>query len=153
MSDLRLAARSLRATPVVSAVAVLSLALGIGANTAIFSIVNSLLLRTLPVPEPGRLVLPSNAASRNPNGWSIPVWEEVQRRPDLFELAAGWMLTRLNLAAGGETRFLDGVWTTGSFFETLACARCLAAPSPARTIGGGGAAGSRRLRGGARNSP
>src|SRR6185436_14203083 len=53
--DLRLAVRALRATPVVSAVAVLSLALGIGANTAIFSIINSLVLRTLPVTDPERL--------------------------------------------------------------------------------------------------
>ena len=49
MSDFRDAFRALRATPVVSAVAILSLALGIGANTAIFSLVNSLMLRSLPV--------------------------------------------------------------------------------------------------------
>ena len=55
--DLRLAFRTLRATPVVTFVAVLSLALGIGANTAMFSLVNSLLLRSLPVQDPARLVL------------------------------------------------------------------------------------------------
>ena len=53
---LRLAIRSLRATPVVTAVAILSLALGIGANTAIFSLINSLLLRPLPVERPDQLV-------------------------------------------------------------------------------------------------
>ena len=53
---LRLAIRSLRATPVVTAVAILSLALGIGANTAIFSLVNSLVLRPLPVEWPDQLV-------------------------------------------------------------------------------------------------
>ena len=118
MSDLRLAVRSLRATPIVSAVAALSLALGIGANTAIFSIVDSLLLRTLPVPEPGRLVLLSNAARRNPSGWSIPVWQEIQRRPELFEKAAGWSWTRLNLATGGETQFINGVGSIAVTDET-----------------------------------
>ena len=56
MHTLRMAIRALRSTPAVSAIVVFTLALAIGANTAIFSVVNSLLLRTLPVPEPGRLV-------------------------------------------------------------------------------------------------
>ena len=56
MQDLRLAIRALWASPVVTAAAVLSLALGIGANTAIFSLVNSLLLRGLPVRAPERLI-------------------------------------------------------------------------------------------------
>ena len=64
MQDLRLAVRALVATPVVTAVAVLSLALGIGANTAIFSLVNSLILRTLPVAEPQRLAILSGRARR-----------------------------------------------------------------------------------------
>ena len=119
MADFCLAIRSLRATPVVSVVATLSLALGIGANTAIFSLVNSLLLKSLPVPDPGRLVLLSAAARRNPSGWSIPLWEEIRRRPDLFEQSAGWSPARLNLASGGEAQFLDGIWATGSFFHTL----------------------------------
>ena len=63
MQDLRLAVRALRATPIVTAVAVLSLALAIGANTAIFSLVNSLLLRTLPVANPQRLALVSVSAN------------------------------------------------------------------------------------------
>ena len=54
MSDIRDAFRALRATPVVTAVAILSLALGIGANTAIFSLVNALMLRALPVKDPQR---------------------------------------------------------------------------------------------------
>src|SRR5207253_9908091 len=59
--DVRLACRTLAATPLATLVAVASLALGIGANTAIFSLLNSLLLRTLPVNDPSRLVLLSDA--------------------------------------------------------------------------------------------
>ena len=57
MHDIRLAFRQLRATPIVTLVAVLSLALGIGANTAMFSLVDSLVLRALPVRDPGRLAI------------------------------------------------------------------------------------------------
>ena len=59
MHDFRLAFRALRTSPVVSFVAILSLALGIGANTAIFSLVNSLLLRALPVKQPQQLIRPA----------------------------------------------------------------------------------------------
>ena len=62
LQDLRLAIRSLSATPVVTFVAVLSLALGIGANTAIFSLVDRLVLRSLPVREPARLALVTTTA-------------------------------------------------------------------------------------------
>src|SRR3954467_14565741 len=114
MTDLRLAIRSLRATPIVTAVAILSLALRIGATTAIFSLVNSLLLRPLPVRDPSRLVMLSNAASRNVNGWNYPVWRELHRRPELFESVAGWSPTRFDVGAGGEAQFVDGIWITGS---------------------------------------
>ena len=73
MQDLRLAFRALRATPIVTAVAILSLALGIGANTAIFSIVNSLLLRTLPVANPQRLATVSTSASPTVREYRQPV--------------------------------------------------------------------------------
>jgi hypothetical protein len=66
MHDFRLAFRSLRSTPIVNTVVVLSLALGIGANTAIFSVVDSLVLRSLPVSEPQRLfMLSTNVAGTN----------------------------------------------------------------------------------------
>ncbi|PYR78310.1 MAG: hypothetical protein DMF86_06225 [Acidobacteria bacterium] len=73
MTDLRDAFRALRATPVVTAVAVLSLALGIGANTAIFSILDSLLLRSLPVRDPGRLAFVFCGPTRS--SWTNPLWE------------------------------------------------------------------------------
>ena len=104
-----------------SGVAVLSLALGIGANTAIFSIVNSLWLRTLPVHEPERLVLVQQAGEPSLS-WPHPVWEEIRAREDLFAGAAAWTSTRFNLARSGETDFVDGLYVSGRLFDVLGIA-------------------------------
>src|SRR5262245_23421361 len=120
MNDIRLALRSLRATPVVSAVAALSLALGIGANTAIFSLVNGLLLKPLPVNEPRRLGLVTQVSTDGfTRSWTYPIWEEFRRRPELFAGAAAWSGSRFNLSSSGETQFVDGIWASGRFFDTL----------------------------------
>ena len=120
MLDLRDAARALRATPIVTTVAVLSLALGIGANTAIFSILNSLMLRTLPVHEPQQLAL---VESEEPDGqgnssWTNPIWEQIRDR-SLWTGAMAWSASRFNLAEGGQTEFVDGVWASGGYFDVL----------------------------------
>src|SRR5256714_12440667 len=105
MNDIRTAIRALRATPVVTGVLVLSLAFGIGANTAIFSIVDSLLLRSLPVERPDRLVLLLSDPSVDPiSPWSNPVWERIRdHHADLFEavFAFSRRTTRFNLAESG----------------------------------------------------
>jgi len=104
----------------VSAVAILSLALGIGANTAIFSLVNSLLLRALPVKEPQQLALVTDDATRGINSWTNPIWEQIrQRRHDLFDDAFVWGGQRFNLAEGGETQFVDGTYASGGMFDML----------------------------------
>ena len=113
MQDLRDAFRSLVATPVVSVVAILSLALGIGANTAIFSILDSLILRTLPVKEPQRLVMIDRGS------WTNPIWEAIRDRQQAFDGATAWSPTRFNLAAGGQTELVDGIWASGRFFDVL----------------------------------
>ena len=125
MQDLRLALRAHRATPVVTMVAVLSLALGIGANTAIFSIAESLLLRPLPVDRPDRLALlmsiPTGAAP-GLSSLSNPVWEQIrERRHELFETAFAFSarIGRFNLASGGQTELVDGIWTSAGYFEGL----------------------------------
>ena len=118
MQDLRSALRALRATPIVTAVAVLSLALGIGANTAIFSILNSLVLRTLPVDAPDRLALVEAGNARRMS-WTNPIWEQIRDRQELFDGALAWSSTRFNLARGGQTEFVDGLWTSGRYFEVL----------------------------------
>jgi putative ABC transport system permease protein len=113
MQDLRDAFRSLVATPVVSVVAILSLALGIGANTAIFSILDSLTLRTLPVKEPQRLAMIDRGS------WTNPIWEAIRDRQQPFDGATAWSPTRFNLAAGGPTELVDGVWVSARFFDVL----------------------------------
>jgi putative ABC transport system permease protein len=120
MHDLRLAVRSLLGTPVVSAVAVLSLALGIGANTAIFSLINGLLLRSLPVRAPQQLALVTDDVTAGISAWTNPIWEQIRdRRDELFDDAFAWSSTRFNLSQGGETQFVDGLWASGAMFDTL----------------------------------
>ena len=118
MSDLRDAFRALRATPIVSLVAILSLALGIGANTAIFSLVNSLMLRSLPVNDPQQLVQVLAGPTRT--SWSNPLWEELRdRQHKLFSGAFAYSTQRYNLARGGEARMVNGLMASGRFFEVL----------------------------------
>src|SRR6266852_871521 len=123
VNDLRTAVRALQATPVVTLVVVMSLALGIGANTAIFSIVNSLLLRALPVERPDRLVLLLSNPSVNPGSpWTNPQWEQMRdHHADLFQttFAFSRRTTRVNLAQGGPTDFVDGIFASGRYFEAL----------------------------------
>jgi putative ABC transport system permease protein len=122
MQDLRLAWRSLVTAPIVSAVAILSIALGIGANTAIFSLVNALLLRPLPVSAPERLVTIAAARSRGRWTWSYAVWDEIRQRAQLFDGAVAWSADQFNLTSGGEAHFVDGIWASGSFFSTFGVA-------------------------------
>ena len=125
--DLRYGLRLLRRNPGFTAVAVLSLALGIGANTAIFQVINAVRLRTLPVPNPSelaeiRLVDPAgmrgNFHSWNPT-LTNPIWEQIRARQQGFSslLAAG--TTGFNLATGGESRPAQGLWVSGGFFDAL----------------------------------
>ena len=118
MQDLRDAFRALKSTPIVTIVAILSLALGIGANTAIFSILDSLLLRSLPVEEPQRLVMLADGSGRR-TWWTNPIWEQVRERQALFDGACAWSTARFNLAQGGQTELVDGLWASGRVFEVL----------------------------------
>jgi putative ABC transport system permease protein len=113
-TDLRDALRSLRATPVVTIVAVASLALGIGANAALFSIMNSLVFKTLPVRDPARLVVIDDGS------WTNPIWEQIRdRRRELFADAFAWSGERFNISPRGATDFVDGVWASGGIFDVL----------------------------------
>ena len=114
MQDFRDALRALRATPGITGVAILSLALGVGANTAIFSLINSLMLRSLPVSEPERLVYLDDAA------WTNPIWEQIrERQTELVESAAAYSGQQFDLSSGGEAQFVEGLWVSGGFFSVL----------------------------------
>ncbi|MBI3402302.1 MAG: ABC transporter permease [Acidobacteria bacterium] len=116
--DFRLAVRTLFANRLVSFIAILSLALGIGANTAIFSLVNSLLLRALPVAQPERLAMVTGGGSPN-QAYPYPTWEEIRKRADAFGGLCASLTTRFDLARGGEMQFVDGLSASGDFFATL----------------------------------
>ena len=112
--DWRDAWRALRATPVVTLMAVLSLALGIGANTALFSILNSLVLRTLPVRAPEQLTLLLDGS------WPNPVWEQIRdRQTEIGAGAFAWSTVRFDLAPRGETDPIDGAYASGGMFDVL----------------------------------
>ena len=124
MQALRMAIRALRATPVVSLVVIATLGLGIGANTAIFTVVNSLLLRTLPVPAPDRLVTISSDYAlahgfKAGAGWNYQMWKRLQTMPPLFEGVLLWSQPTFNFARGGEREPARALLVSGSFFSTL----------------------------------
>ena len=110
--------RALRGAPVVSSAAILSLALGIGANSAIFSVLDTLVLKSLPVAAPGELVLLENETGQRTN-WTNPIWEELRDRSGSFAGAFAVSSARFNLATQGETEFVDGLWASGTMFDVL----------------------------------
>jgi len=124
--DLRLGVRLLRLNPAFAIVAILSLALGIGANTAIFELIDTVVLRTLPVPAPERLAelrlihdgrIGSSVARQHEV--SSAMWEQLQRQQRSFSSVAAWSSERFNLGNGGEARYADGLWVSDGFFDTL----------------------------------
>lgn len=110
--------RTLRSTPVVTAIAILSLALGIGANAAIFSLVNALLLRSLPVKDPQQLV--QVLAGQQRTSWSNPLWEQLRDRDHrLFNGAFAYSTNQFDLARGGEAQPVQGMMASGETFDVL----------------------------------
>ena len=130
MTNFKLALRTLFRTPFVTTVAILSLALGIGANAAIFSIFNQMLLSQLPVQEPERLV---NFASPGPKQgstscnqagdcdhvFSYPMFRDLQKMHGVFTDVAAHVTFGANLAFEGQTVSGEGMLVSGSYFPVL----------------------------------
>jgi putative ABC transport system permease protein len=125
--DLRHAFRLLRLSPGFTIVAVLTLALGIGANTAIFQLIDSIRLRTIPVKNPEELgtvrIAERHWGSGNFSGpysqLTFPMWEEIRKKQEGFAEIAAWGEQSFNLATGGEVHFAKGIWISGDFFRVL----------------------------------
>src|SRR5579872_4559707 len=125
--DLRYGARQLWTNPGFAAVAVASLALGIGANTAIFQLVNAVRLRSLPVERPEELAYIDFAKGAQRSGWfstrsarmTHAQWVEIRDRQQAFSGALAWSATRFNLATGGEARYAEGLFVSSDFFRVL----------------------------------
>ena len=130
MMNLKFALRMLSKTPFVTLVAIVSLALGIGANSAIFSIFHQMLLRALPVQDPERLVNLSapgpkpgsqmcNQAGDCEDVFSYPMFRDLQRVQTVFSGVAAHRTFSANLAARGQTLSGDGMLVSGNYFGLL----------------------------------
>lgn len=119
--DVRYAFRLFARQRTFAAVIVGTLALGIGANTAIFSIVDGLLLKTLPVEHPERLAQLVSAPPEDQQSWTYPIWHEFQRHAARFDGAFAWsgFDSEFNLSSGGESQFVNGVWASADAFKVL----------------------------------
>jgi predicted permease len=128
--NVRLAFRTLFRTPFVTTIAIISLALGIGANAAIFSLFNTILLRSLPVPEPDRLVnlsspgVKSGSTSCGNAGdcshvFSYPMFRDLERQQSVFTGIAAHRTFGANLAYRGQTMTGEGATVSGSYFQVL----------------------------------
>jgi putative ABC transport system permease protein len=121
--DLRFSARMLRKSPGFATVAILSLALGIGANTAIFSVVYGTLLDPLPYPDSGRLVFLNEtfqrAGGQGTGSVSVPNLEDWRADNTVFEAIGGWWRSSFNLTGDGEPVVTSGIRIEPQVFEAL----------------------------------
>jgi putative ABC transport system permease protein len=122
MQDIRYAFRLWRRRPMFAAVAILTLALGVGANTAMFSIVNAVLLRPLPYPDADRLVSvftrPESSNFRQ-GLVSYQEYEEIARQSGTLESIGLYLGQSVNITGSSEPQRLVGTFVTGTFFDVL----------------------------------
>src|SRR5215469_13492208 len=129
LQDVRYALRMLAKNPVFSAIAVLTLALGIGANAAIFSLTDQILLRYLPVREPQQLVTLRNTGSNQGHIWSdstddsgmfsYPMYKDLRERNQAFSGLLARYPTQVSVSGRSSTELAQAELVSGNYFETL----------------------------------
>jgi len=120
LQDLRYALRLLRANPAFTAVAVLSIALGIGANTAIFTLIHALLLKSLPVRNPQELVQVVMVLNGRPSdSFSYPVIQALAERKEVFAHLGGFSGNMFTVGPPASPVRTPGAWVSGGFFQAL----------------------------------
>ena len=125
--DVKYGARALRRNAGMTVVALATLALGIGANTAIFGLLNAVTLRSLPVADPASLVEIRIAERKNATGQftgarpnlTHRLWERIAADSKSFSGVLAWGQTTLNLTSGGQARYVRSLWVSGSYFPVL----------------------------------
>ncbi len=119
LRDIRYGARTLLKSPGFTVVAVLALALGIGANTAIFSVVNAVLLKSLPFENPDRIMRFYNARTNEPASMSYPDFQDYANRAQSLEHVAAYLVTGAVLRGGDEPERLRGAAVSANMFSLV----------------------------------
>jgi predicted permease len=122
--DLRLALRGLRRSPLFASVAILSLALGIGANTAIFTLIDQVLLRELPVKNPDELVMlyqqgPHSGSNMGARMHSYPIYQEYQKRAEPLSEVLARRVVSTSISVDNQTERVDAEMVSGNYFTML----------------------------------
>jgi predicted permease len=128
LQDVRFALRTLRKSGGFTLTAVLTLALGIGANTAIFQLLDAVRLRSLPIPNPGTLASVQfkngnrgfGIAAADENALTYPLWEQIRLHQQVFSNVFAWAESgSASLGEGAQERRARGLWVSGDAFTTL----------------------------------
>src|ERR1700685_1299854 len=140
LQDVRFAFRMLRKNPGFTAIAVLTLALGIGASTAVFSLVNAVLLKPLPYPHSERIVFPWRPPPPGPNfGYGDIPWSRIgfnlfSREAKAFEAVGAFQSDSFNLTGAGDPERLDGLRASSGFFPALGVSPIFGRPGHPRPL-------------------
>src|SRR6478735_3241988 len=124
VSDFRLALRGLRRNPLFATVAIVSLALGIGANTAIFTLIDQILLRKLPVRAPDELVMLYQRGNHNGSNMgtrmhSYPIYQDLQQKAEPLAEVLCRRLVPASVSVDNQTERVDAEMVSGNYFSML----------------------------------